>query len=100
VASAALRLLQDAFRPSRLDYSGDAVGLMANHGYDFSRFQRGARGEDMLYEAAATGPMQNLREAGFKPRAFSRGENEHGKIVGRHRSIILREHNQFRNAAI
>jgi hypothetical protein len=54
----------------------------------------------MLYEAAATGPMQNLREAGFKPRAFSRGENEHGKIVGRHRSIILREHNQFRNAAI
>jgi len=100
MAGPTLRFLQYAFRPSRLKYRRDLFGLMANHSYYFSRFQWDARGDDVLHEAAAAGSVQDFRQSGLEPRAFSRSENDHGKIVGRHRPIILREHNQFRNAAI
>ena len=96
----ALRLLHDNFRSSRLNDSGYLFGLMAHHRYDCSRFQWGARDNHMFHQVAAAGSMQYFCQAGLEPRAFSRSENHNGKIVGRHRPIILREQNQFRNAAI
>ena len=68
--------------------------------YDFSQFQWGAGRNDVFDKAAPASPVQHLSHTGFQPRAFSCGEYDHSKIVGRHRPIILREQNQFRNASI
>jgi hypothetical protein len=100
VASAALRPLQHALRLQWLDYCRNLLGLMPNHNHGFSRFQWGAGSDDVFNQRAPAGSMQNLGQAGLKPRALSRSKNNNGKIVGRHKPIILREQNQFRNASI
>jgi hypothetical protein len=73
VTSAALRLLQHAFRFLRFDYGGDLLSLMTYHRYDFSQLQWDAGGNHVFHEAASTGTVQNLRYAGLQPRPLSRG---------------------------
>src|SRR5258708_13976781 len=72
---------------------------MPYHDHGFSRFQWGAGSDDVFNQRAPAGSMQNLGQAGLKPRALSRSKDNNGKIVGRHKPIILREQNQFRNAS-
>jgi hypothetical protein len=100
VASAALRPLQHALRFQRLNHRGHLLSLIPYYHDGFSLFERGAGGSNVFDQWPPTSPMQNLRQAGFQSRALSRGENDNGKIIGRHKSIILREQNQFRNASI
>src|SRR5882757_5081587 len=57
MTGAALRLLHYALDLSWLDDRGNLLGLMANHGYDFSRFEWGARGDHVFHKAASAGPM-------------------------------------------
>jgi hypothetical protein len=73
---------------------------MPYHSYYFPGFQRGAGGHHMLNQRSTARAMQNLRDAGLQARALSRSENQNGKIISRHKLIILREQNRFRNVAI
>jgi len=100
VSGAPLRLLQHTLRAPRLDDSGQLFELMAHHGYDFPRFQWRTRGHHVLHQAATARSVQHFRQIRLEPRAFSRGKNHNGKIMGGHRPIILREQNQIRNVVL
>jgi hypothetical protein len=86
VPGAMLRILQHRLRTQRFDYHGDLFRLMAHDCDGFPRAERSAGEQNVLDQRAAARAVQDLGEAGFQPRALSRGENDYGKIIGRHGS--------------
>jgi hypothetical protein len=85
VACAALRLLQDALDSQRLDLRGHLLALMPYCNYDFARPERSAGSNDVLHQRPSAGSMQNLRQTGLQPRAFSRSEDNDSQIIRRHK---------------
>jgi len=89
MASAMLWLLQDGFRPKRLDELSDLLRLVTYNDDRLLCAQRCARAHDLLDERASTRSVQNLSKTGLQPGAFSRCQNDHGQIVIGHKSSIL-----------
>ena len=89
VPSSVLRLLQNRFRPERLDHWRYLIRLMPHDHHRLFRAQRRACTHHMLDERASSRAVQYLREAGLQPRAFSCRKNDNGQIVIRHEGSIL-----------